>query len=101
MSRYTDGEYIFLYWNDDPEFVCIAGWIPFDRAKEIFAQNEESYRGSLFDLSMYRHAYGRWSFSNCAPDGCTHVLELYDAAGRGRFKVTVADVVRHERGPAE
>ena len=86
MSRYTDGEYMNLTWDGQPDAQYIKGHVSHEDGMETLLEAGAIYEDTV--IGHARHIYGRWSTQGDAPEGVTHVLREYNKPGRGRFKIT-------------
>lgn len=88
MSKYKDGEHIFLIWDcEDSEYEVIKGHVTQEQAQ--ITMNQET--GNSFPVKKVEHKYGRWSFPDerALSDGYDRMLSVYDESNRGRFKITL------------
>lgn len=81
-----DGEYIDLYWDDYPDEYVVRGHV----TDEVFAAAVRAHEEDGFGKP--RHAWALWAQTgNSRAEGLAAELRVYDAPGRGRFRVTVAE----------
>jgi hypothetical protein len=90
MSEYIDGEYIPLFWSyGNPDFYLVCGHVSKKVALSEVASCESLQVEDLDGMTCW-HAWCRWSM--CGSGGeCDRWARIYDAPGRGRFKVTVLE----------
>ena len=86
MNRYTDGEYMNLTWDGQPDAHYIKGHVSHEDGMETLLDEGVIYEDIV--IGHARHIYGRWSTQGDAPEGVTQVLREYNKPGRGRFKIT-------------
>lgn len=95
--KYQDGDYICLTWeDDDPEFFALKGHLPLEEARQIF----DGTSNRLCEMEDFRwylpsspiHAYARWSREGSPLNGPS--LRVYNESARGRFPVTMVNVLR-------
>ena len=109
--RAEEGEMIQLNWEGStPEAFFVRGHVPpkdfmleledqevmetgFSRLIEVEGGREWVYQDAVLILGPIMHRYARWSMEP-GDDGDGHqVLRDYKDPGRGRFKVTMVDVL--------
>ncbi len=79
---------IALCWDGTPDALYIRGHIPFERAHEIVADSDDS---GFHRLGVPYHAYAFWACMGWSE--YNHTLVEKNEPGRGRFKVTVFQVI--------
>jgi len=87
MSRYKDGDYIYLVWEDvgTPDAFFIKGHVSHkDGIEKLIG---ECAIDSEDEVGEANHCYARWSMEP-REDGNGHILKTYKSTGRGRFRVT-------------
>ena len=92
MSRYTDGEYMFLIWDGSPDAYYIKGHVNHEDGIDTLINEAAIFPEDVAEIGHAVHKYGRWSMQGDAPEGCNSVLREYNEPGRGRFKITVFGV---------
>jgi hypothetical protein len=105
----VEGEMIQLNWEGDPDAFFIRGHVSpkdfmleledqdvmetgFSRLVEADGHRNWVWQDALRILGPITHRYARWSMEP-GDDGGYQVLRDYKDPGRGRFKVTMADVI--------
>lgn len=89
LSDYKDGDYISLYFEDDPKWRVIKGW---HDMKHCQSELNKEYGEDAGAVSKIEHSYGFWAVGR---DECGEPQKHFmrrDESGRGRFKVTIAYV---------
>lgn len=100
MSQYTKGEFLDLYWENEPETLYVYGHVTPDEFRESVSGH---YRGPGIAPvpSDPSHRWGAWRFDGQDDDGNRgRVLRTYDVRGRAMFPLTEASVSRWAVGPA-
>ena len=89
-----DGEYIELYWEDDPQFDIVRGWVgeaATRKAVETFAHNDWSREWT------FRECYAaNLQTRECRCSDVAYEVRLFDKPGRGRYKVSVLEPPKKE-----
>jgi hypothetical protein len=88
MSKYANGEHIFLYFElyENEEF--FKGWLTLDDCKEAI---KETCGDDCEVTSIKRHGYARWNIGRDECGGVMSHLHEVTSQGRGVFKVTVCE----------
>lgn len=82
-----------LNWEDMPDALYVRGHMsPEDASRAL-----RDYYGHEFIYETPAPCFGRWS-TEAGLDGCGHVLRTYREAGRGRFAIMEARVVKSRVG---
>lgn len=88
MSKYVDGEVIYLVWENQVDELFVKGHMAPEEAHRLL----ESYYGDQYQFSDPAPCYGRWS-QEAGPDDITTVLRTYSERGKGRFPIMAATVI--------
>lgn len=100
MSKYQDGDYIFLIWdNCEADYEVIKGHVTQEQAQTII--NAEIIKG--YPIKNIEHKYALWGFTDehARADGYDRALYIHNDSGRGRFKITVCyplDTIQEVQG---
>ena len=99
MSRYQDGEYIHLYFSDDPCWRLFKGWHEVEHCQAGLVKFEgEEYAPRVVRV---QHTYGFWGVGLDEMGERGQMFYPRDEPGRGRFKVTLAHVEWPDRDKNE
>lgn len=91
--REKHGEYIYLYWDSEPEVEYIKGHVTAEEAQLEYVKQT----GSKQLLVGIQHKFARWTFADeFTCEGCEFQLKVYDKPSRGAFKVTECQLPLHQ-----
>lgn len=91
MSKYQDGEHIFLNFEDYDNEEFFRGWLNEDECKSAIIS---SYGDDCEVVRVKRHTYAFWGIGTDCMGEKGHFLYERKDGGRGRFKVTVVESKR-------
>ena len=105
----VEGEMIHLNWEGSPDAFFVRGHVSprdfmlelesqevmetgFSRLKEVEGERNWVWQDALIILGPITHRYARWSMEPGDSSKGHQVLRDYKDPGRGRFKITMAEV---------
>lgn len=88
-SKYKDGEYIALYFEDHPGWELVKGW---HDAEHCQAELLKEYGDDAKHVTHVTQKYGFWGVGRDEMGDPVQTFIDRDEPGRGRFKVTLAHV---------
>lgn len=89
MSKYQDGEYILLYFEDRPDWEPFKGWHDAEHCQALLV---EEYGEDAKHVVRVEHKYGFWGVGIDVMGEPSQMFYDREQPGRGRFKVTFAYV---------
>lgn len=84
MAKYSDGEYIYLVFEDDCGERFFKGWHSKNHCQKVIMDEE-----NLFVESV-KHTYAFWGVCQNEMGDPQQFLMERNTPGRGRFRVTIA-----------
>lgn len=98
MPTEKHGEYIEIWWDDEPQFYAIRGWVTLDEAREsIKGYSAPDFLEGLVMVHGYL-AHLQTGFART--EGLNSEIREYATPGRGRFKATLFVDPFHELAKA-
>ena len=95
MPTEKHGEYIEIWWDDEPRFYAIRGWVTLDEAREAI-KGHHSAPDFLEGLVMVHGYLARLQTGFARTEGLNSEIREYATPGRGRFKATLFVELNHE-----
>ena len=100
MTTEKHGDYIEIWWEYEPAFYAIRGWVTLDEAKEAIKGHHQNTPQFLEGLVMV-HAYlARLQTAYSRSEDLASEIRDYATPGRGRFKATLFVEPAHELAKA-
>ena len=96
MPTEKHGDYIEIWWEYEPDFYAIRGWVTLDEAREAIKVYHRDSPNFLEGLVMV-HAYlARLQTGYSRSEGLASEIRDYAMPGPGRFKATLFVEPTHE-----
>ena len=93
------GDYIEIWWEYEPAFYAIRGWVTLDEAREAIKGHESA--PSFFDGLFMVHGFlGRLQTGFARSEGLASEIRAYATPGKGRFRATLFVDSFHELAKA-
>lgn len=93
------GDYIKIWWEYEPEFYAIRGWVTLDEARKAVKGHHDA--PDFLEGLVMVHAYlARLQTAYSRAEGLANVIRDYAEPGRGRFKATLFVEPTHELAKA-